>query len=418
MAKLLGELPHSNHEFSTQPLEIENKNRIEAVAESMSSDKHPEWNEDRELIDHQHLVFAMFDGMGGRVGGEKAASIARRLVEGRMARMSEDATDEEIKSYMIKVLRETSSAIKLVGDTTTDDNYHPSQKEHYPFRGMMTTAVVMKVVEREGRRKGFVANVGDSRLYRYRGGRLEQITLDDTFALLPNMEEQDGRALQQKLSNAQSISSLDSVPNIRYFDRAYMSESEMFQNRHQIPQALGDREPDPTFYSFDIEPGDVFLLTSDGVHDNLIDVRMQNLLGQSYPSDAEMVKAITNEALDVSRSVSDRAKPDDITALLVRFGQIEGDVQSAAVVPKVDSVDVPPPKTIAEATTWHELYAAIDAVGFLQGSARSYPSSELKKIIDDVRMGNNAITEVTNTQNLREKVAALMFEEASSNRLA
>jgi PPM family protein phosphatase len=154
-------------------------------------------------------------------------------------------------------------------------------QRNYKLAGMGTTLVGLLVEER----RVWVLNVGDSRCYRMRKRRLEQITLDHSL-----VEEQ-----------------------VR-LGRMTHSEALRSPLRNVITRALGTQSRvTPDIFELEAEPGDLFLLCSDGLTRELTDQRIDSILGTDLPLD------------DLCARLVEAAKKagghDNITAILVRASE-------------------------------------------------------------------------------------------------
>jgi PPM family protein phosphatase len=119
-------------------------------------------NQDAYHIDPDGRFFIVADGMGGHAGGEEASRIA---IETTHTFLSTHWEEPDVKHLMTQALISANEAI--VAD-----------QEQNAARADMGTTVVM-ILFREG--QAWSAHVGDSRLYRMRAEKLEQITEDDTW---------------------------------------------------------------------------------------------------------------------------------------------------------------------------------------------------------------------------------------------
>jgi protein phosphatase len=132
-------------------------------------------NEDNFLINEEMSLFVVCDGMGGHVGGEFASAIAVNTIEEVLATMEfrpeelELAADETTTEIQRERLR---YAIRLAGKRI----YEKATLEP-EYKGMGTTALALLVDEGNA----FIAHVGDSRAYRIREGRIEQLTEDHSL---------------------------------------------------------------------------------------------------------------------------------------------------------------------------------------------------------------------------------------------
>jgi protein phosphatase len=195
-----------------------------------------EHNEDAigSLPDIGLMVLA--DGMGGYNAGEVASGIAVQTItklaaEGanREARAEVD-TDTGLMRQTIVLRDAVARANKIIYQTAQ------SQAE---CEGMGTTLVAGMFYDN----RISLAHVGDSRAYRLRGERFEQLTMD--------------HSLLQEL-----------------VDRGFYSEEEAQRstNRNYVTRALGvEPSVDVEVQEYEVEPGDIYLLCSDGLPDMVED---------------------------------------------------------------------------------------------------------------------------------------------------
>lgn len=118
-------------------------------------------NEDAYLV--APPLFAVADGMGGHRGGEVASRLAVDTLRGRVADLATAAD-----GALDEALREAGRAILRTADGDAG------------LRGMGTTCTAALVRGRTAR----IAHVGDSRAYRWRSGRLVQLTEDHSVVAL------------------------------------------------------------------------------------------------------------------------------------------------------------------------------------------------------------------------------------------
>jgi protein phosphatase len=143
---------------------------------------------------------------------------------------------------------------------------------------MGTTLVALIGAER----RVWMLNVGDSRGYRFRNGRLEQITCDHSL-----VEEQ--------------------------VKQGRMTESEALRSplRNVITRALGTQPcVTPDTFELEPEPGDLFLLCSDGLTRELSDSLIESLLAIDLPLEELCGRLI--------KAANKAGGHDNITCLLVR----------------------------------------------------------------------------------------------------
>src|ERR1700691_5022432 len=134
-------------------------------------------NEDNFLVDKKLALFIVADGMGGHAAGEIASAIAVRVMHEEVRRERElldayarrEPGDDKVTRRDIVALLEQAvqrASSKVHEEAATDPNK----------RGMGTTLSALLIVGDQG----FIAHVGDSRIYLIRGERVEQLTEDHT----------------------------------------------------------------------------------------------------------------------------------------------------------------------------------------------------------------------------------------------
>jgi serine/threonine protein phosphatase PrpC len=185
-------------------------------------------------------VFVVADGMGGHQGGD----VASRIVVEEFARLADEGYDPRRGAEAI--------AVTLQGCQRRIEEYAAEQRaESGADFQAGTTAVVGLLVDDEGA-KWLVANLGDSRIYRYARGALEQVSVDHSVI--------------QELLDAGSI-----TPD----------EAAIHPARNVITRALGGREfADADYFLLPLPAVERLLLCSDGVTGMIDDARIAEILGR------------------------------------------------------------------------------------------------------------------------------------------
>jgi protein phosphatase len=238
-----------------------------AAAVSDRGRKRPS-NEDAFGYSIEHGLYMVCDGMGGAAAGEIASSLA---VDEVMRLFTDRAADAPLEALIDQAITAANEAI-----------YSRSQINP-KLNGMGTTMVALVVDERLVR----VVNIGDSRCYRLRAGRLEQISQDHSL-----VEEQ---VRLGRMTPAEALRS---------------------PLRNVITRALGTQSRvTPDIFELEAELGDLFLLCSDGLTRELPDPKIESLLSAEPAGTGSSLIALCNRLVE---SANQAGGGDNITCLLVR----------------------------------------------------------------------------------------------------
>ena len=282
-----------NSTFETAPApERAESGELKVSFASISSEKHPERNEDTLLADTEHGTFAVFDGVGGHAGGETAARLASVVVQ-------ESLKGEPTASSVETAILQANKAV------------FEKAQEDPALKGMAATVSVVRIRQTpEGEREALIGNVGDSRIYLYRGRELHQLTLDDNlFLALAQGGPEESLKLQDALNR---VSSEEDVRKLGFTDRDHY-----YRQTSRITQALGSERAQikPRTAAIELQPGDRLLITSDGIHDNLTTAEMLGVLSASPTAEA-LMRAAQSRSREEGHI---RHKKDDMSAVLVEI---------------------------------------------------------------------------------------------------
>ena len=199
------------------------------------------------ITENESMGFAVLaDGMGGLNAGEVASSMAVHLLIDALAeyRNGSSLVAAEINSSDSDLPAESQVLRKLV-EKANDSLFHVSQTQ--PQCQGMGTTVVAAYYHND---KVSVAHIGDSRMYRFRAGVLEQITKDHSF-----VQELIDKGLLTK------------------------EEARASNKKNVVTRALGVAPVvEVEVHEHEVEEGDVYLMCSDGLHDLVTDHDIENSL--------------------------------------------------------------------------------------------------------------------------------------------
>ncbi len=238
-----------------------------------------EHNEDSFCILPEHRLFVVADGMGGHRAGDVASQMATHTMAGFFqATASEDFT----WPFNYDPSLSTDENRLITGIKLANRKIYEAGHRHQDTHGMGTTIVTALFSRLHNRL--YVAHVGDSRCYRIREGRIEQLTrdhslLNDYLLVMPHLTEAQREELPKNV----------------------------------ITRALGMQDAvNVDLVPVEPQPGDIYLLCSDGLSGMIED---QDML--------QIVVAGGNDVEASARNLVHRANlnggEDNVTVVLVLF---------------------------------------------------------------------------------------------------
>jgi protein phosphatase len=214
------------------------------------------------------------DGMGGHSAGEVASSLAISVVAGEFRQWLESGRKGALRSTPL----ERGSAVLVDAIEKANETIYSLSKKQSSYAGMGTTLVAAWFAENTVT----VAHAGDSRLYRLRDGRFEQLTRDHSM-----LQEQIDAGI---LSPADARESLV---------------------RNLITRAVGiASELEVEVQQYEVEDDDLYLLCSDGMTDMAEDEE----IGQLLKNQPDLEKA-TVSLVELANRLGGR---DNTSVILVR----------------------------------------------------------------------------------------------------
>jgi PPM family protein phosphatase len=209
------------------------------------------------------------DGMGGHLAGEIASSMAIEIIT------------QHFESDGWQQAREVGTATDVVATAIRKANnaIHTAAKENADRHGMGATLVIAAFYDD----RVCIGHVGDSRLYRMRGGTLEQLTQDHSVV--------------QELIN-----------------RGIFTQEEARQSlaKNLVTRALGvDATIEPEVAEERVEDGDIYLLCSDGLNDVLPDADIADIVRKHDKNLDAAARALVD-------NTNARGGPDNVSVILVR----------------------------------------------------------------------------------------------------
>jgi len=233
-------------------------------------------NEDYFEIDPEHKLYIVADGMGGHSHGEVAAQIAVNAIRDFIHKTADKDTTWPFG--MDTRLERHTNLLKMSVRIAHDHVLRAISRDGSLY-GMGTTVVGMLL----GGNVAAVAHVGDSRAYRLRNGRLDQLTQDHTWVN------------EQVIAGFLSKEQARSHPLKNVVTRALGGESDVLVDVREL----------------EVRPGDIFLLCSDGLTGMLSDADIRDRL-DSGSSLHEICRRLVNDS-------NARGGIDNVTVVLLEI---------------------------------------------------------------------------------------------------
>lgn len=221
--------------------------------------------DDPDVLATKGSLYAVADGMGGHAAGQIASEMALKNVVKTYYSDNSPMVEESIRAAVQQangIIYETARAI--------------------PERSGMGTTITLLIVRGE---EAFVAQVGDSRCYRVRDGKIKQMTEDHSWV---SEQVRMGGMTRE--------------------------EAEMSPFKNVITRCLGTAPSvEVDIYYEDLKIGDCYLLCSDGLSGEVKEDEMRKAMSDGSPSEA---------ALQLVELALDRGGKDNITVLILKISDI------------------------------------------------------------------------------------------------
>lgn len=242
-------------------------------------------NEDSFLVHHlawsnldsrrEIALIVVADGMGGHDAGDKASQIAIQTIGAGLASLLTNALTGQVKDASVSTLAQAiEAAIKGANQTV-----HRRAQSDPGCRGMGTTGAVVLIWEGQA----VIGHVGDCRVYGVRGGKVNQLTKDQTL-----------------------------VEKMVRLGQLRPDEAANHPARNEVAQAIG-RQPDvePAICQLKLLTGDWLLVACDGLHAHVDTAQLEKAIREAPPSGAHL----SHQLVDLANS---RGGSDNCTVVAVR----------------------------------------------------------------------------------------------------
>ncbi len=226
-------------------------------------------NEDSLFVMPKEEVYVIADGVGGSNSGEVASGVAVTYIA------------EQIKKKPMDSFRTEKAGIMHIFNCIEGANQKICQMaaKDPKLKGMATTLVLLTFRDN----KGYVFNIGDSRAYIYKNKEMMQITEDHSY-----------------------VNSLVKMGAITE------EEAKTHEGGHMITKALGaDEKVEPDLFTIDVEKGDVIILCTDGLYDEVSNEKIVSLIEKS--------EGMSSLAQELVEEANISGGSDNITVVCVKI---------------------------------------------------------------------------------------------------
>lgn len=223
----------------------------------------------RQLARSHGYLFVVADGVGGLDLGEVASATAISVLTDQFGKAQSGAM---LISLMPRLIQQANSAV------------HDCTLSHAHRGKKMATTIVACALRYD---QAVISHVGDSRCYLVRNGKARQVTQDHT---LVNEQRKAGLISADEIANSDA--------------------------RHVLIRSLGPEmfvSPDTTVLT--IQPGDVFVLCTDGLHDEMKEDEIAAIASQKKDA-AQIARELVTRAVEIDGG-------DNTTAQVIRVRSVE-----------------------------------------------------------------------------------------------
>ncbi|MEO8798355.1 MAG: Stp1/IreP family PP2C-type Ser/Thr phosphatase [Polyangiaceae bacterium] len=244
-----------------------------------------EHNEDSFVVLKEYDLYVVADGMGGHRAGDVASKLATETISEFFKSTAND--DVTWPFHFDTNLSEEENRL-LTGIRVANRQIFERSTRSREYHGMGTTVVGAMFSPSKGRM--FIGHVGDSRAYRVRAGKIEQLTRDHSLV----------------------NDYLLAMPDLTEEQRSELPKNVITRALGMQDQVVVDLQHDDPF------PGDCYILCSDGLSGMLEDNEIQSIVTGS-PN-------IVDACRELIAKANEHGGEDNITAVLIKIEDVDLDI--------------------------------------------------------------------------------------------
>lgn len=226
-------------------------------------------NQDSICLNHEHLFFAVADGMGGHNGGDIASQLSVKVMSEYLSRN----TNSDPQLFMKEMIQEINRSILQKAN------------EEPELHGMGTT---VSAIQFHGPQL-VIGNVGDSRVYMINHNHIFQLTRDHSF-------------VQEKL-------------NMGIYTRV---EALKDPQKNVLVRSVGfEEELLVDVFNYRICKNDIFLICSDGLHGKVSDSDILYIVQKNIPDPAQSkIEDVERAVNELIHQANENGGQDNISVIL------------------------------------------------------------------------------------------------------
>lgn len=303
----------TRRETSQSVSEIETSRYFGVISEA----KVPGNNWDSHFLLPEKLALGVFDGVSQATKGGVGAEIASKTIAGVLGELKATMKEEEAIAIAKKAASEAQVAVL-------------KYQEENDVSAWTTAAFGFVFRNPKDELRFACVNIGDSRIYSLDKGNLKYLTVDDRL-LMGGRSFRDAITIMKRLDKVKMKSGLKSD-----------EDRKLFEQRNAIVDYLGKPGLKSTARVMPINSTTKIAATTDGIHDNATFDEIEQTLKSKFPSQW-IASHLVGIAKTTANGISERAKPDDMTAVIMSIPSIEKIVEVKHVVRDLRKRREPPP---------------------------------------------------------------------------
>ncbi|MBU0986998.1 MAG: protein phosphatase 2C domain-containing protein [Proteobacteria bacterium] len=254
-------------------------------------------NEDSWFLDDDMRLYVVADGMGGHQAGEVASQIVVETLRDHLKAFKEEQITDEVKAFNPDLSKKAAHLIS--GIFTANRAVHQKAQSNEAYKGMGSTVSAIYITDDTL----ISSNVGDSPIYLIRNQAVEDFYAPHTMA-----------------AEHAALAPEGATPLAKQF-------------RHMLTRAMGaEKSVRPGIFEIEIRQGDILVICSDGLSDNVSPEEIRDIVVKQKPDQA------CRSLVNLSNS---RRGHDNITVIVLKISGIAEDTLPLAPAETELKVETP-----------------------------------------------------------------------------